>query len=758
MNFDAEARAAVDLAKRSLPVGAALDLPTLLSAVYYGSPLSERFPGLAKCLDRPQERRKRTPPEVDVDEGLQPVLDELADGDDAVTLDELAGALLDSEAGGAWLRERGLSGEDLAAVLRELGGAASLEADPVSTWRGSHEREEAIAALTSYGRMLTVGEPPHRGGVEFEKPLASLVRTLCKMRRRNALVLGQPGTGKSALVYELARRLVRGDASIPARIRDLDIFELSPAFLRSGAGVVGQYDERIKTLIQTLTAHPKIVLFVDEIHSFLQSSMHERGPFSDANESFKAALGHGDFACIGCTTTAEYRYFMERDQALARRFSIILLEPPTPEAAVRILTARRPAMLQYYAPLRIPDAILKRAVELTEQYLPSRFQPDKSIQLLDEACAFCVTSEPPLPEVTEDALWSGLEDVIGHSIARSTTVTETNLYEQLRAKIIGQDETLRRLARSFVAGLGRWSKDSRPRGVYFFSGPTGVGKTETALLLSKVLGGGRESLIRIDCNTLQGGHDAAPALSILLGPPPGYLGYVRGQGGLLSKVRDNPESVVLFDEIEKAHPGVGKLLLRIIDVGQEDDSDGNRLDFRRAYIIFTTNAGCTYDRRSSIGFAGAEAEPAPAAPTVDVEALKAELRQLGLGEEFLARIGEWFAFRGLGPESIGEVVRLQLERLRLKAEERGYTLTWEPAVVVHLAEQWQPRFGVRHLSTILRNRIEEQLGVAEAQGELKGVKAIRLALLETTGVGAAQGLVGLASSERRDDTMIVHLA
>ena len=759
MNFDPEAQAAVDLAKRAVAKGASLDLPTLLAAVYHGTQLKERFPQLAKCLTAPEEQRGRTPSEVDVDESLQPVLDELADSGESVTAEDLAAALLDSEIGGKWLRARGLGEDDLAAVLRGLAGVEpAADGTPVSTWRGSSERDEAIAALSSYGRMLTVGEPPHKGGVEFERPLASLVRTLCKMRRRNALILGQPGTGKSALVYELARRLVRGDASIPARIRDLDIFELSPAFLRSGAGVVGQYDERVKTLIQTLTAHPKIVLFVDEIHSFLQSSMHERGPFSDANESFKAALGHGDFACIGCTTTAEYRYFMERDLALARRFGVIHLEPPSPDAAVRILRARRPAMAQYYDPLRIPDAIIERAVELTEQYLPSRFQPDKSIQLLDEACAYCVTVEPPLEEVTEDALWNGLEDIIGHSIARSATISEEDLFGQLRAKIIGQDETLRGITRAFVAGLGGWGKGSRPRGVFFFAGPTGVGKTETALLLSKVLGGGRESLVRIDCNTLQGGHDAGPALHILLGPPPGYLGYVRGQGGLLSKVRDNPECIVLFDEVEKAHPGVGKLLLQILDSGHAEDNDGNRLDFRRAYIVFTTNAGCTYDRQASIGFAGAGEEPILASPSVDIEALKADLRQLGLGEEFLGRISHWFSFQGLTADAIVSVIQIQLERLRRVAKERGFVLTWEPAIVGYLASRWQPRFGVRHLTTILRNRIEEQLSVAEAQGDLKGVTTIRLAVLETAGGEAVRGLVGLATRERRGDTMIVHLA
>jgi len=754
MIFDAEAQAAIDVAKRAVPAGSRLDLLTLLGAVYHATPLKDELPQLKRYLAPPEARHRRTPREVEVDDALQPLLEGLASNGGPLTARALFEALFDSDAGREGLRAVGLNDAEYAAVLAGLPGHDGPP-PAVSDWRGSHTRDQAIAALSSFGRMLTITEPPHRGTVEMDAPLASLVRTLCKMRRRNALILGQPGTGKSALVYELARRLVRSDPSLPARIRDLDIFELSPAFLRSGAGVVGQYDERVKSLIEVLTAHPKIVLFVDEIHSFLQSSMHERTPFSDANEQFKAALGRGDISCIGCTTTAEYRYFIERDKALARRFGVIRIEPPTPAAAVRILEARRPAMAQYYAPLRIPDAMLERTVVLTEQYLPGRFQPDKSIQLLDEACAYCVTVEPPQPEVTEDALWNGLEDIIGHSITRAETISEDALVATLRAKIIGQDDTLRGIARAFIAGLGGWGKGSRPRGVYFFAGPTGVGKTETALLLSTVLGSGRESLVRVDCNTLQGGSDPGPALNVLLGPPPGYLGYVRGQGGVLSKVRDNPECVVLFDEIEKAHPGVGKLLLQLIDSGQVEDNDGNLLDFRRAYIVFTTNAGCVYDSEAAIGF-DQTAAPARHTPTVDADALRADLRRIGLGEEFLGRISHWFTFQGLDGTAIREVIGLQLERLRCAAVERGLTLEWDPAVADYLGERWQPRFGVRHLTTILRNRIEEQLSVAEAQGDLKGTRTIRLALLE--GAGAGPGPVGVATRRVQGDTLTVYLA
>jgi ATP-dependent Clp protease ATP-binding subunit ClpA len=761
LNLDPDSQAAVDLAKRALPKGGQLDVGLLMAALYHSAKLKKRFPQLGSCLPRPSQKRKKTPDKVPVDEALRPVLSRLARKKRPLGREELFAALIDSDVGRGFLLSGGVTERDLTPILATLRSSAMQRSTaqrgrPTGDWRGSQARQTAIEALSSFGRMLTVAEPPHRGVVEMEKPLRSLIRTLSRMRRRNAIIIGHPGTGKSALVYELARRLVREDKSIPARLRDHDVFELSPSFLRSGASLVGQYDERVKSLLQVLRAHPKIILFIDEIHSLLHSGMHQRGPFSEANESFKSALGLGEISLIGCTTTAEYRHYIEPDGALARRFSIIKIDPPTPDATFRILEARRPKMEEYYGQVRIPDEILSRTVELTEEYVLTRFQPDKSIQLLDEACAHCITAEPPAKEVTEEALWQALEDIIGHSVVRRERLTVETLFEQLRAKIIGQDDVLRRIARSFISGLGGWAKRSAPRGVFFFCGPTGVGKTETAVLLSKLLGGGRDALVRVDCNTLQGsGHDPGPAINVLLGPPPGYVGYVRGQGGALSKIRDYPESIVLFDEIEKANPGVGKLLLQMIDDGRVEDNEGNTLDFRRSFIIFTTNAGCVYDRRQ-IGFEETS-EVVSRSPRTDVDALKSELRGIGLGEEFLGRIGHFFVFEALAASAISEIIELRLESLRETAEVRGHRLEWEKGIVGHLTSQWQPRFGVRHLIAILRNRIIEQLSVADAQGELKGVKKIRLEILELGDSPEDRDLTGLASRERQGETLVISL-
>jgi ATP-dependent Clp protease ATP-binding subunit ClpA len=291
--------------------------------------------------------------------------------------------------------------------------------------------------------------------------------------------------------------------------------------------------------------------------------------------------------------------------------------------------------------------------------------------------------------------------------------------------------------------------------VWFFCGPTGVGKTEAALALARILGGGDAALLQVNCNTLQGsGHDSGPAINVLLGPPPGYVGYVRGQGGVLSKVRDEPESVVLFDEIEKADPGVAKVLLQILDKGRVEDSAGNPLDFRRAFVVFTSNAGCDYDHRS-IGFS----DDAPnERPTVDVEAVKAELRQRGYGEEFMGRVDRFFQFQSLDAAAMRVVIGRQLDGIRKSAEERGFTFACQPDVIEHLASAWEPRFGVRHLQSILRQRVIEQLGLAEAAGELSGVKSIALDVLRLEGLSDPSAAAGATERQRVADTLHIRIA
>jgi len=753
VDLDPECRAALDLAKISLPAGEALNVELVLKALYFGTDLHRRCPSLSQFLTEPVRCREEPPGKVPVAEPLKPILTELVAADSPVSAGQFFSALLRSDEGRGYLASCGVKESEIASVLQSL----SLSEERAG-WRESPARKKAVEALSSYGRMLTDKGVTHGGLVEKETSLRALVRTLCKRKRRNALVIGQPGTGKSALVLELAHRLVNGHAAVPPHLRDYDIFEMSPTFLKAGASVVGQFEERMKALIKVLEANPKIILFVDEIHTLFQSGLHSKGPFSDAGDILKGALARGGMTCIGCTTSAEYRHYLEPDGALIRRFSLVTLDPPSARTTKRILRSRLPRVADFYSPLHIPETVVDRAVDLTEEYLPNRFQPDKSIQLLDEACAYCMTADPPAAELTEEVLWQALEDTIGHSVIRTETLTEQSVLEDLQAKIIGQDAVLKRIARAFVAGLGDWQEDSGPRGVFLFGGPTGVGKTETALTLAAILGGGEESLVRVDCNTLQGsGYDGGPAVNRLLGVPPGYIGYARGQGGILSKVRDFPESVILFDEFEKSPPSVGELLLQILDTARVEDVDGQVLDFRRSFIVFTTNAGCVYEKPKAVGYGTPRAEEL-AIPEASEDRLTGELRSLGIGQEFLGRIDHILVFRGLDRDSIRPVVERQMDKLERMAAERSLGLAWDPRLVEHLASQWQPRFGVRHLSTILMHRVTEQLNIAEAQGEMRGVKKVRLELMESGRTPAALDLAGLAAHERRGEEVVVRLA
>jgi ATP-dependent Clp protease ATP-binding subunit ClpA len=739
-----------------------MGIGVLLQALYHGSGLKDLIPRLQPFLPEPEEHRKLTPDSVPVASELTPILSDIASRTEGtLTPEAWFSELLRSKAGRAFSLKAGFSADELDSTLDELSREV-IEAKPTvpdgsPAWRESKERKRVVDALSSFGRMLTVGDPPQKRIVEMEKKLKSLSHGLLK-RQHSAMVIGLPGTGKSALVYEFARRLVNDDPNIHERLRDCDVFELSTVFLRSGAGYVGEYEKRVSALLKILTANPKVILFVDEAHSMFQSGMEHRGPFTDANEAFKQSIIKGEISIIGCTTTAEYRHYIEPDKALRERFTLVTVEEPSPEQTREIMAARRPGLEEYYG-VEIPEELLGKTIELTEEYLLSRAQPRKSLQILDGACAYCLVEDPPLSRLTEAQLWQALEDTIGHSVVRERAVSPTEIYKELRTKIVGQDEALTGISKAFVTGIKGWMQGAeKPRGVFLFSGPTGVGKTETAVLLSRILGDGKEALLRVDCNTLKGsGHDGGPAQNVLFGPPPGYIGFVRGKGGVLSHIRDHPECVVLFDEIEKADPNVGELLFRIIDDGQCEDKEGNPLDFRRSFIIFTTNAGAVYEEEKSIGF-GPEGGSEPKGPRTDHGAMRAHFARMGLGEAFLGRMTHFFDFKGLDEEAAREILEGMLESFAETSKERGFSLEWGEGVLDHLVSEWEPGLGARDIGGILRNRVMSPVIAADTEGQLEGVKAIRLEVLKDSESGAKKVKVGTETHAREGDTFLISLA
>jgi len=722
LKLDPRSEAARDLARKAVPEGGVLDIGTLLAAIYRAGELHEELPQLGDSLPELSELRNPTPASVPVSPELSEVLTELATRtEDALTPRAWFRELLASEPGRAFLGARGVTAQSVTGFLAVLDAGGDMT-DAGAGWRTSEARREAFAALGSFGRVLTEGPARAESFVQHESAVASLIRVLVKRKQRNALVMGPPGTGKTALVYELARRLLVDDARLPARLAQCDIFELSPGFLRSGASVVGEYDRRVKELLEVLRAHPRILLFVDEIHSLLQSGIHARGPFTDANESFKQALSSGEICVIGCTTTAEYRHYIAADEALAQRFSVVNLEPPSPEATRNILQSRLAATQSFYG-IEIPGEMLDRVVELTEDLLPSRAQPRKSIQLLDEACAFCVVRSDGEGRLAEQDLTDALEETIGRSVVRRGELTLEGLFDQLRHGIVGQDAVLKQLAGAVVAGLGSLAAQrDGPRGVFLLGGPSGVGKTETAVRLARVLGGEREALIRVNCNMLHGSTlDSGPAHNILLGAPPGYVGYVRGKGGELSKIRDHPQSVVLFDEIEKASATISDLLLQIMDEGRCEDADGNLLDFRRSFLLFTTNAG-SFVATNSIGFATSESKDR----RVGAETVKAGLRTMGFHDAFLGRMDAILVFDALDENAVVAILKKGLDRLGRSLADAGYGFEVDTTVAGRLAAHWQPEFGARHLLALI-DRIGREFSVAEAANELEGIEDIHLA-------------------------------
>jgi ATP-dependent Clp protease ATP-binding subunit ClpA len=737
--------AAVELAKSALPASAKLDTGTLMAALVHSSHLKTDYAFLVQVLPAPRPIRQPSGSVV-LEDGLRVVVNGLLAGSGPeVGVDEFFLRLLDSEEGGRAVQALPRSQLDALAADLRRGKRGSATAG----WRQSEERRTALAALAPFGRVLTervLDERPFDGRAD---ELGALVRALCKPKRRSALVVGQAGTGKTALVRELARQIVQGADTLPARVRELDIFEILPTKLKSEASMAGQYEARLEAIITVLREHPQIVLFIDEIHSFLQSSVHHRGTFSEANESLKASLGHGEIACIGCTTLSEYRHFIEPDEALVRRFKVIRLAPPTRQATLSVLRRRAPAMEEHFG-VAIAATLLERAIDLSERYLPGRSQPDKSLQLLEDACAFACTQTPPQRELGEPALLMAVEDVIGHSVVRAGQLTEESVLERLRERFVGQDKVLAEISRAFVAGLSEIMSRKGPRGVFLFSGPSGSGKTEVAVELSRILSD-RPALIQINCNGLSGGYDGGPLQSVLFGPPPGYIGYARGQGGVLSRIRDLPEAIVLFDELDKAPPRIYEQLLQIIDKGIIEDLEGRPLDFSRAFIIFTSNGGWRNSSRRLVGFGTAEDSEANRLSAI--ESVRQALAQDGMPPEFMGRIRHFFVFETLSREAVATVIARQLARLGERVRAQGLALEWHQTLIPHLLAHWEPRLGVRHLHRMLENRVVEQIGVADAQGELAAVRTIRLQVLD--GANAGRGGEGRVERKRQESVLVL---
>lgn len=654
---------------------------------------------------------------------------------------------------------RGLSPEDMASEAEDTddftpGGSPSMP----FLFGGKDEKNEEQPKgkrpaknrkyLDAYCENLT--EKARSGQLDRiigrDREIYRTVQILCRRQKNNPCLIGEAGVGKTAIAEGIALRIAKGD--VPARLRDKEIHLLDLTALVAGTQFRGQFESRVKGLVGEVKALGNVILFIDEIHNITGAGDSE-GAMNAAN-ILKPALSRGEIQVIGATTFAEYRKYIEKDQALERRFQPVKIEEPTIEDTVAVMEGIK----EYYEKhhyVKVSSAIVRMAVSLSERYITDRFLPDKAIDLLDEACACCslrhseiteyveaekkrealsekekelesekeidyeqlagVKSElarlsETLPALTEKVqnievtvedvskvieLWTGIPAV---KIQQSEYAKVAQLSGVLKEKIIGQDEAVNLVAAAVKRARVGISGRRRPAS-FIFVGPTGVGKTELVKQLASALFDSVEPLIRIDMSEYMEKY----SVSRLIGSPPGYVGYDEA-GQLTEKVRRKPYSVVLFDEIEKAHPDVLNILLQILDEGRITDAQGRTVNFENTVIAMTSNAGSN-DQMNETGFNKTASDMNK---NKAMKALKDILRP-----EFLSRVDEVVFFHPLAGDDLKKICALMLDEYKKPLLEKGLGLSYTPAALQLLCEKAEGgRFGARDLRRVIRKEFEDR--------------------------------------------------
>ena len=634
----------------------------------------------------------------------------------------------------------------------------------------THERQNS-AVLEQFGRNLTQAardnklDPVIGRRVEMER----VMQVLSRRTKNNPVLIGEPGVGKTAVVEGLAQAIVHGD--VPETIKDRQIYSLDMGSLVAGSRYRGDFEERLKKVLKEIRTRGDIILFIDEIHTLVGAGAAEGS--IDAAQMLKPMLARGELQTIGATTNDEYRKYIEKDAALERRFQPVKVDEPSVEDTIEILKGLRDRYEAHHRVI-ITDEAIKAAAELADRYISDRFLPDKAIDLVDEAGARLrirrMTAPPELRELDEkiaevrrnkesaiddqdfekaaglrdeesnlvaqreekETSWKGgesdsiaevTEEEIAEVLAMSTgipvfklTQTETTkllkMEDELHKRVIGQEEAVRALSQSIRRTRSGLKDPNRPGGSFIFAGPTGVGKTELAKALAEFLFGDEDALIQLDMSEFSEKHTA----SRLFGAPPGYVGYDEG-GQLTEKVRRKPFSVVLFDEVEKAHPDIFNSLLQILEEGRLTDSQGRKVDFKNTVIIMTTNLG-TRDINKGV-LTGFQSDDNL---THDYSRMKAkvdeELKQ-HFRPEFLNRVDDTIVFPPLNKDQIKQIVDLMIAKLakRMEAQDMHLQLTDEARDL--LADLgFDPVLGARPLRRAIQREIEDALSERILFGEI----------------------------------------
>ncbi|MBQ3141514.1 MAG: ATP-dependent Clp protease ATP-binding subunit [Clostridia bacterium] len=660
-------------------------------------------------------------------------------------------------------------GEGLSKPRERRSGSAKTEKQP--------SKEDKRKAVNMYCTDYT--KKAREGGFDKiigrDREIGRMIQILSRRTKNNPCLIGEPGVGKTAIVEGLAQRIVAGE--VPQILRNKEVFLLDLTSLVAGTQFRGQFEGRVKALIEEVKADGNIILFIDEVHNLVGAGDAAEGSMNAAN-LMKPALSRGEVQVIGATTLTEYRKHIEKDAALERRFQPIVVGEPSVEETVSVLCGLK-GYYELFHGVSVDDVLIRRAVELSERYITDRFLPDKAIDLLDEAAACAslrssalqeyrhclqqltdlraelerVENEPETenedervkkyesiatlqskimqlqqqadalePEaknakVTGDdlakviELWTGIE---AGRVAEGDLAKLAQLESNLKARVIGQDQAVEALSRAMRRSRMRLYEKNRPAS-FIFAGPTGVGKTELVKVLAACLFDTPDNMIRIDMSEYMEKH----AVSRLIGSPPGYVGYDEA-GQLTERVRRKPYSVVLFDEIEKAHPDIMHILLQILDDGRITDSQGRVVDFSNTVIVMTTNAG-SESQGSALGFGKSVSEASE-------EKTRKALSQF-LRPEFLGRVDEIVVFAPLSEETLAGIARLMLSDMRDSVAKQGVTLKWTDEVCELLARvSAGGKYGARELRTNIRKLVEDKIGDTVVLHGSKMPSAIDLAV------------------------------
>lgn len=572
-------------------------------------------------------------------------------------------------------------------------------------------KHKPTPTLDRYSRDLT--QLAQRGElypvIGRDHEITSTIEILCRRMKRNPILVGEPGVGKTALAEGLAQRIVEG--SVPSPLQNKRLVELSVSSLVAGASQIGEFEKRLRALVNEVKEAEDIILFIDEAHALMGAG----GMYGlqDAATILKPALARGDIVCIGATTTHEYRKYIEKDGALARRFQPVRIEEPGSADVLRILTMLKPRFEAHFGVV-IPDDLLPRTYELSKNYLKNHYFPDKAIDLLERATSRAMLAgsksldgKPSEGTVTltVDTMLSVLSDITGiplEKLDQGEVERYLHMEDILRERVIGQDQAIQSVSSLLRLTKRRLDLDPRrPDGVFLFVGPAGVGKTELAKTLTEFLFGDQDRLIRLDMSEFSSEF----TVSRLIGSPPGYVGYDQG-GQLTEQVHRQPFCVILLDEIEKAHQAVLNLFLQVFDDGHLTDAQGRTVHFSDATIIMTSNLASELWLHRRMGFG----EGDDAQVQVTEEAVQDVLRRK-LPSEFLSRVDEVVIFHPLQDRAVAEVARLKLDSIvRDRFKRQNIEVSFTPSVVEYVVKQgYDPRLGCRRLERVIQKQVLEPL-------------------------------------------------